>query len=186
MNNSHEIKDAIKAKMAYNKTRPYLHGKSSVNEDAFKLDSTELGLSTSYYLGAVSAWRSISPALRCSMTYVDFEAGWNTAMQSVWEQMPLEEFWDDPSPNDISRVGKFIKSNINNKTRPYLHGKSPLVEDAFKRAVAEARDQVYPDRPPFARIHPDVQEEYFKMFCIFLDKIESAKAKNFNNLPSSL
>lgn len=64
------------------------------------------------------SWKSINPILRCAMDYGDFKSGWQAAMKSIWERLPMPAYGSDPmTPREVEKLLDYVKFNLPNDTR---------------------------------------------------------------------
>jgi hypothetical protein len=63
-----------------------------------------------------AAWQSINPILRGAMDYADFKAGWQAAMRSVWDRLPMPTFgYDYMTPREVERMREYVQVNLLNE-----------------------------------------------------------------------
>lgn len=59
------------------------------------------------------AWSKLSQRRSEGIDPGDFRMGWEAAMRSIWDRLPMPEFRNDPmTPREVGRLLDFVKSNI--------------------------------------------------------------------------
>lgn len=77
-----------------------------------------------------AAWKSINPILRGAMDYADFKTGWEAAMKSIWDRLPMPAFGVDPmTPREVSKLLEYVRVNLPNAKDQMAASHQPPTRD---------------------------------------------------------
>lgn len=59
------------------------------------------------------AWEALSNGRAEGVDPGDFRLGWEAAMRSIWDRLPMPEFARDPmTPREVGRLLDYVRSNL--------------------------------------------------------------------------
>lgn len=60
-----------------------------------------------------AAWESRSNGRLDGIDPADFRLGWEAAMRSIWDRLPMPEFATDPmTPREVGKLLDYVRANL--------------------------------------------------------------------------